>query len=100
MVLPAVTPVTSPVFETVAMPVFAISQFTTLVTFSALALSARTTVAEYCEVAPTDGGDPEIEKDVTVEDGRAGVPAQDVVSAAKTIALMRHATRTSRIALR
>src|SRR5215475_9246444 len=39
------------------------------VTLSSVALPASTAVAEYCDVAPTAGGAPVIDSDVTVDEG-------------------------------
>jgi hypothetical protein len=47
VVLPAATPVTSPVFETVAVAVFAICHVARLVTFSTSPVLASTMLAEY-----------------------------------------------------
>ena len=76
VVVPTLTPATSPVFETVAVVTSATCQVANDVTVSTVALFASRTVAEYCDVAPTDGGVPLIDSDVTVADGSVGVLVQ------------------------
>jgi len=71
-VLPALIPVTRPFFETVAMVVSALCHVTIVVTSSTTEVLASTTLAANCAVAPTTGGAPVIDSDVTVVDGSVG----------------------------
>jgi len=73
VVVPTLIPVTTPVFEIVATVVSSICHVTRDVTFSTVELVAGTTLAVYCDVAPTPGGEPIIDSDVIVVDGSVGV---------------------------
>jgi hypothetical protein len=72
VVLPALIPVTRPFFETVAIVVSALCHVTIVVTSSTTEVLASTTLAANCAVAPTTGGAPVIDSDVTVVDGSVG----------------------------
>ncbi len=78
VVVPALTPVTTPAADTVAIALFAVCQVTSVVTFSAAPLVARTAVAEYCDVLPAPGGAPLIVNDVSVDEGNVGAPVHAV----------------------
>lgn len=67
--MPALTPVTTPVEETVATAGLSILQLTELVTSREVALPARMTPAVYCAVLPTFGAAPLIVSELTTADG-------------------------------
>ncbi len=76
VVVPALTPVTTPEVDTVATVVFDDCHVEADVTFCDEAPVEKTANAAYCDVAPITGGDPLIDKEVITVDGSVGSPLQ------------------------